>query len=159
MNGNVHKVLRVNAVEEQTDYRNAIAEILRNIQNDFDITLLEISEIIDVSLGTVSNAANKKNDLNAIYLKRLGKAFGAAALDPYARLYDGRNLELDGPEGVDVLPTLNMASYRISTARSPTSEGGTVETLRERLGYLPDLRRAQREIGALISEIEARKAA
>lgn len=152
-------VLRVNAVEEQSDYRSAVAEILRNIQSDHRVTLQEIAETIDVSLGTVSNAANKKAELNAIYLKRLGHAYGVHHLDPYARLAGGRCLPVAADGEADVLPVLNMAAYRVSSARTASSPGGTVETLKEQLDYLPDLRRLRRDVEALICRIEAREKA
>lgn len=152
-------VLRVNRVEEQADYSEAIAEILRRILADFETTLLEIAEKIDVSLGTISNAFNKKAILNPIYLKRLGQVYGVHALDPYAALIGGRVVPLEAEGAADVLPVITLASHRIATARSPSSPGGHVETLREQLGYLPELRRLQREVDALICRIEQRKAA
>lgn len=152
-------VLRVNAVEEQADYRDAIAEILRNVQSDHRVTLAEIAEKIDVSLGTISNAANKKADLSSIFLNRIGRVFGPDALDPYARLAGGRIVAASAEGDADVLPILTMAAHRVSTARCPTSPGGISETLGEQLGYLPDLRRLHREIGALICRIEDRRAA
>lgn len=150
-------VLRVNAVEEQADYREAVAEILRNVQHDHKVTLQDIADTIDVSLGTVSNAANKKADLNPIYLKRMGEAFGPHALDPYARLMGGRVIAIEMGGETDVLPILLAASQQIAIARSPSSEAGVVETLREQLGYLPELRRVRREADAEIARIEARR--
>ncbi len=70
------KVLRINCAEEQTDYRNAVARVLLNVQRDFDLTLQDIAEKIDVSLGTISNASNKRNDLSPLYVQRLGRVFG-----------------------------------------------------------------------------------
>jgi len=154
-----NNVLRVNTVEEQTAYRNAVAEILRVVQADHTTTLLEISERIGVSLGTISNAANKKCDLNALYLKRIGEAYGPHHLSPYAALAGGRVVARDPESTTDILPTLTMATHHIAMARAPHSEGGVAETLREQLGYLPELRRLYRELGALICQIEARKEA
>ena len=150
-------VLRVNGVEEQADYREAVAQILRDIQTDHKVTLREVAETIDVSLGTISNAANKQADLNPIYLKRLGKVFGAHHLDPYVALAGGRVVARQHESEGDVLPFLTMASHRVASARCPTSPAGAVETLREQLEYLPDLRRTYRELGALICRIEERK--
>ncbi len=150
-------VLRVNAVEEQADYREAVAEILRNVQSDHKVTLAEIAEKIDVSLGTISNAANKKADLSSIFLNRIGRMFGPDALDPYARLAGGRIVAVQANGDADVLPILTMVSHRVAAARCPTSPGGTAEILAEQLGYLPDLRRLHRELGALICRIEDRR--
>lgn len=150
-------VLRLNAVEEQTRYRRAVAEIISNVQRDFGLTDIEFAEEIDVSSGTIANARNKRVDLNALYLKRIGQQFGVSYLDPYAKLSGGRYVPLEPARSADVLPMMTMATHRIASARSPESEGGTVETLREQLGMLPDLRRLYRELGALICGIEARR--
>jgi transcriptional regulator with XRE-family HTH domain len=152
-------VLRVNTVEEQADYRKAVAEILITIQSDHRVTLQEVAERIDVSLGTISNAANKKADLGAIYLNRLGRVYGVHHLDPYARLAGGRCLPVAADGEADVLPVLNMAAYRVSSARTSSSPGGVAETLKEQLDYLPDLRRLRRDVEALICRIEAREKA
>lgn len=150
-------VLRVNVVEEQALYRDAVAEILRNVQSDHQVTLQDIASAIDVSLGTVSNAANKKADLNSIYLNRIGRQYGVHHLDPYARMMGGRCIPIETDGESDILPALTLATHQIAFARSPSSDGGVVETLREKLGYLPDLRRARREIDAEIARIEARR--
>jgi hypothetical protein len=150
-------VLRVNAAEEQASYRNAVAEILRRIQSDHEVTLLDIAERIDVSLATISNAANKKSDLNSIYLGRLGKHFGASTLDPYLRTIGVRGVPLDPPNVKDVLPFIQRAALRIAEARDPASPCGPVETLKEQADYLPDLRALLAEVGSLICRIEARR--
>jgi transcriptional regulator with XRE-family HTH domain len=152
-------VLRVNDAEERTRYREAVAESLRTVMVDHGVTLLEIAEQIGVSLGTISNAANKKADLTAVYLGRLGAHYGASAIDPFARIMGGRFVPLEPDASGDVLPFITLASYRVSQARSPASPGGTAETLTEQLDMLPDLRRLYRELGAAIAQIEARKAA
>lgn len=151
-------VLRVNAVEEREEYRDAVAEILRNVQHDHQVTLLDIADRIDVSLGTISNAANKKADLCAPFLKRIGKAFGVSSLDPYVRSIGGRVMPTEADGAVDILPTILNTGHQIATARTASSPGGIIETLSEKLGYLPELRRLRRETDALINKIEAEAA-
>ncbi len=152
-----NNVLRVNEAEEETAYREAVAEIVRNIVADFGVTLVEIAEKIGVSLGTISNAFNKKGKLSPLFLNRLGVVYGVHHLDPYARLAGGRMVPIDPNGGEDILPGLHLVGMHISQARTASSPGGTVETLREQLGYLPYLRRHLREVEALIHAIEARK--
>ena len=108
-------VLRVNSVEEQTAYRSAVARVLVNIQRDYDVTLQEIAEKVDVSLGTISNAANKRNDLSPIYVQRLGKVFGPQVLNPVARLYGGRIVPLVTEER-DPLPSLSASAQSTRSA-------------------------------------------
>jgi transcriptional regulator with XRE-family HTH domain len=153
MSAKSYSRLHANAVEEQTAYRTAVARVLLNIQQDYGCTLQDIAEAIDVSLGTISNAANKKCDLNPIYQQRLGKVFGPAMLDPLARLYGGRVTASDAAER-DALPSLAATVHRIAIARSPDSPGGVAETHCELLAMMPDLRAAQAAIGAMIARGE-----
>ncbi len=152
-----NNVLRVNAVEELNDYLEAVAEILRNVQNDHKVTLLEIAEATDVSLGTISNAANKKGAINAMYLSRIGKVYGVEQLDPYAKIAGGQIIARQPDHRGDILPTLTLVAHTKALHRCPSSEGGTAETLREQLSQLSDLRRLRREIDSEISAIEARR--
>lgn len=152
-----NNVLCVNDAQETEDYREAVAEILRRVQADHHITLTDIAGHTGISFGTISNAANKKGDLTARYLRRLGKRYGCHYLDPYAGLADGRMVPNTPDGGSDILPGLMTVGSYIAQARSPVSEAGISESLREQLGYLPYLRRHLREVEALIHSIEARK--
>jgi hypothetical protein len=152
MTGRPFSVLRVNAVEEQERYRSAIARVLVNVQHEYGVTLAEIAEAIDVSLGTISNAANKKADLSSLYRDRLAKVFGGHVLNPVAALHGSQIVPLHGREG-DVLPLLTRASMRIAEARCPSSDGGAVETHREKLAYLPVIEKLQADLAALAVEI------
>ncbi len=142
-------VLRVNGVEETADYRKAVSRILANLQRDHDLTLLDIAERIDVSLGTVSNAANRKADLSPTYVQRLGKVFGPEVLNPIAALSGGRIVPLETDEA-DALPSLSASVHRLAVAQSSTSPGGQSITHGELLAMLPELRAAVASINALI---------
>lgn len=145
-------VLRVNSVEETERCRSAIARVILNIQQEYGLTHQQIAEAIDVSLGTISNAANKKADLSSIYRDRLAKVFGGHVLNPVAALHGSQIVPLHGREG-DVLPLLTRASMKIAEARCPSSDGGTVETHREKLAYLPVIEKLQADLAALAVEI------
>jgi transcriptional regulator with XRE-family HTH domain len=148
-----YKRLHVNSVEESNDLRVAIARVLVDVQHDYGLTLHEIAEALDVSLGTISNAANKKCDLSSVYRDRIGKVFGVEYLNPIARLIGGRMVPDEGSD-LDVLPPLSASIHRIAVARSPDSEGGEVVTHRELLAMVPDLRAASLAINALIAKAE-----
>lgn len=152
-----NNVLRVNAVEERTAYEDAVHEILCRVISENGATLVQIAEKIDVSLGTISNAFNKKAALNPLYLNRLGIAYGPHILDPFAKLCGARFVPLEVQVERDVLPFLQRASLRIAEARDPASPGGTREILKEKLDYLADLRAVVKEAGALICQIEAER--
>jgi transcriptional regulator with XRE-family HTH domain len=142
-------VLRVNPVEEQTAYRNAVARVLTSIQAEHDVTLLDIAERIGVSLGTISNAANKKNDLCRTFINRLGQAFGGSALDPIHRLYGVRAAPLEADESADALPSTTAAIHKLALARSPTGPGGDRITHGELLDMEAEIDAAIRALTAL----------
>lgn len=150
-------VLCVNDAQETEDYREAVAEAIRRIMGDHHNTLTDIASETGISFGTISNAFNKKADLSAKYLRRLGKRYGCHYLDPYAGLADGRMVPTATNGDSDILPSLMVVGTHIAQARSPQSEGGVSETLREQLAYLPYLRRHLREVESLVHSIEARK--
>lgn len=150
-------VLRVNSVEERADYQEAVAEILRGVLASHKTTLLQIAEDIDVSLGTISNAANKKGVLNAIYLKRLGQKFGVKALGPYAELCGGRMVPIEVDPGANALPSASAAVHRLCVATAPDSPGGTALTHTELLEIEPIIDDAIRALSALkVRAIEIR---
>ena len=148
-------VLRENSVEEQTTERGAVVQILLDIQRHEGVTLLDIAERIDVSLGTISNTANKKTDLCRTYLKRLGKMFGGHYLDPFHALYGIRSIPLEPGNVCDILPLLTRAASTIAEARDPQGHGGGRVTHREKLGMLPELERLQAELAKAICDIQS----
>lgn len=152
-------VLRVNAVEERESFREAVAEMLRRIQAEHQVTLLEIAEKIDVSLGTISNAANKQNNLCGAYISRLAQVFGPHVLDPFAALCGGRVVPLEVLPTRDILPFIARANLKVAEARDHDGPGGVREIHTEKAGYLPDLRSLRRELDLLICQIEGELAA
>lgn len=158
-------VLRVNKAEEQADYMEAVAEVLRRIQAEHvghdrkPITLHEIAEAVDITLTTISLAANKRTVLNTLYLNRLGKRFGPHTLDPVANLSGGRMIPLEVSVQRDVLPFVARVGLKIAVARSPEGPGGVREIHTEKAGYLPDLRALRKELDCLIHQIETEIAA
>ena len=153
-----NSVLRVNCVEETACYRNAVTQIILNVQRETGDTHIDIAERIDVSVGTISNAANKKSDLNPLYLARLGKVYGCQFLNPYVALFGGC-VEPLGAADADPMPALTKAAYELAVIRSPDSQGGTSETLSELSGILPTLENAQADVTAKIVSIKRRLAA
>lgn len=153
MNAMAANVLRVNASEETTLYRKAVAAILIDIQTETDLTLHDIAETIGVSLGTISNAANKKGDLSVTYLKRLGEAFGPEILNPYAALSGGRMVPLQ-PDDNDPMPAL----LALATALCQAKAEGKERDHRVKLAMVPDLKAAQAAITNMILQAEAFRA-
>lgn len=153
-------VLRINAAEEERLFLNAVQEVIARILAEKQgRTLIDIADRIDVDKKTISNAFNKTHRLCQMFLTRLGSAYGPHVLDPVARLSGARMVPLEVSARRDILPFIARANLRIAEARDPASPGGQVEVPQEKAGYLPDLRALQRELGALICQIETELAA
>lgn len=89
----VHKGLRNRTRLTQTSYRTAISESVKAVQGgDSD---RDIADLWGVSAGTVANARNKTNDLNAVSMLRLGERFGPSALDTVLSLIGARAVDRD----------------------------------------------------------------
>lgn len=136
-------VLRVNSAQETTDYMDAVSEIIRRLIAT-PATLIEISEAIDVSLGTISNAFNKRAVLNPIYLNRLARKFGTHVLDPFAALSGGRVIPIEADEAADALPPVSAIVHKLTLVRTP---GHPVHT--ELLGMEVEIDAAIRALTAL----------
>lgn len=147
-------VLRVNAAEERTAYRDAVAKVLTCIQSQHGITLLEIAERIDVSLGTISNAANKKCDLSPTYLNRLACSFGPSTLDPFNALSGGRVVPIEADEELDALPSTTAAIHKLAVARCKDSPGGDRITHTELLDMEQEIDAAIRALTSLKSRCD-----
>ena len=138
MSGN--NVLRLNSVEEQAAYRNAVARIIATVQRDNDLTDIDLAEKLDISVGTVSNARNRRADLSGVYLKRIGQLYGAPALDPYFALFGAKGVPIDGDPNADVLPTVACAVHQLTLVTAPASPGGATITHKELLDILQRFR-------------------
>lgn len=136
------------------EYRSAVETIIRDIQRATEDTLIDIAENIGASLGTVSNAVNRKADLNAVYLARLGQYYGGAYLNPYFALFGSQAQPLDR-KACDILPVVTRVAHKIANARDPDGPGGSTEVPQEKRGYLHDLKELQHKTAGLIAEVEA----
>lgn len=150
---NAPQVFRFDTGTEQDLYRKAVSQIIRDIQKahqNRDLCL--IADDIGISKETIHNAVNKRSDLNALYLARLGRRFGKAFLKPYHDLCEPQDGD---PPLKDILPIASLVAHKIACARDPDGPGGATEVPQERAGYLPALKQLHREVGCLIPQLEA----
>jgi hypothetical protein len=152
-------VLRVNAAEEESAFRQAVQDTIAGILAEKQgRTLIDIAETIDVSVKTISNAFNREHSLSWMFVLRMGKRFGAHHIDPVMALAGCRTTPIQPSGRRDVLPFLTRAAAKIADARDRDGPGGEHEIHSERFGYVKDLRDVVREAGALITEIDAERA-
>lgn len=152
---NAPNVLRADALAGSASYRHAVARIIDDIRHDNpQLDLVDIAEAIDASVGTISNAANKRTDLSGVYLLRIGQKFGAGYLNPCLNMAQAQAAPLDGSLASDILPMFMAVAHKVACARDPEGPGGVVEVPQEKAAYLPDLKRAVNNGATLIKEIE-----
>lgn len=118
------KVFRVNAAEEETRFRNAVAEIISKVLDENSepgnrYTLIDIAESIGVTKRTIENAANKRFDLSPTYLMRLAQRYGSHILDPFAALSGGRVIPIEADEAADALPPVSAVVHQLTLVRNP----------------------------------------
>lgn len=120
-----------------TEYRRAVAEIIRGLQLAHSLTDVDFAEKIGCSVGTIRNARNEESDLGAVFLTRIEKAFGTGSIDPYLRLAGSRSAPIDPDETADAMPKTTAAIHHLAVARSPDSPGGEAITHQELLEMEP----------------------
>lgn len=83
-------VLSNNAALHQTSYRGAVAGIINAIKSEFDESDQDVADRLGTSATTINNASNKRGDLNAVTLLRIGKEYGLHRLGPVMGLIGGK---------------------------------------------------------------------
>lgn len=153
MSNNVHNVLSFNKAKERECYRAAVKQIILDVQYKYNITLQDISDATDISIGTIINAAGEKCDLSPTLLKRIGQCFGPEMLNLYVGLFGGRIVPLQ-PSEVDPMPALAGLLHAICKARAE----GTERDHRVKLAMLPELKAAQAAITNMVLHAEELRA-
>lgn len=67
----------------------AVANVIRDIQRDHDLTDLQFAERVGVHVNTVSRARNKQTKLDMTTIARIGAVFGEQSLRPFTSLWSG----------------------------------------------------------------------
>ncbi|RJF93812.1 XRE family transcriptional regulator [Sphingomonas cavernae] len=133
------------------EYREAVATVVRRIQQQHGLSDGAFADRIGCSAGTIRNARNRTTNLDGVTLANIERIFGPGAIDPFLALAGARATPLaTSPEAGN--PTLDIvdALHRIIETQDPQSEGGTRTTPRELLAILQQLRDARGAFDALI---------
>lgn len=146
-------VLLPMACPTQKRLREAVANIIRDVQRDFKETDEQTADALGISDGTVRNARNERTDLNAVTIARIGHKYGAHYVDPYHRLYGACAQSLQTSK-TDPLAPMAESVALLCRMQSQDSDGGRNETPKEQLDALPALKEAARELYAYIASIE-----
>jgi hypothetical protein len=148
-----HNVPLPLALPTQKCLREAVANIIRDIQRDHGETDQCTADRLGISIGTVRNARNEQADLAALTIARIGAVYGCRYVDPYNALY-GATAQPRQPKGADPLPDLARAVSIICDMRRADSQGGHAETPKEQLDALPQLKATRAALDSYIASIE-----
>jgi hypothetical protein len=133
--------------------RQAVANIIRDIQRDHKESDQCTADRLGVSDGTVRNARNERADLNALTIARIGAVYGPRYVDPYNALYGATAQPLE-PNRADPLPDMARAVATLCDMRRADSDGGPTETPKEQLDALPQLKATRAALDSYIASIE-----
>lgn len=141
----------------QKSYRDAVAKIIKAIQDECDLSDAELADRLGCSGPTVANARNKRTDLSGVTLANIEREFGPAALDPFLALGGSRAVPMATAcvaEPNAMLPLAAALHALIETQRTD-SDGGSETTIAELVQRLPLLVDARTALDALIEIAES----
>lgn len=124
MNAHAPNVFCRNARVTKSTVRQAISDIIRNIQGNRSDDAL--ADILGCTGATISNARRQLTTLDAVTIAIIGDEFGVAAINPYLRVMSGRGVPLD-PEEQAIEDFCSEAGGLVATyidARHPNSPAG-----------------------------------
>jgi transcriptional regulator with XRE-family HTH domain len=130
-------------IPTQSSLRSAVACIIRDVQLQHDETDTETAEKLGVSAGTIANARNKKADLSALTIAKIGTAYGIDAVGPYHALYGA---SAHGVAASDAAPLAQLADAMAALTRASGPK--------ERLDALPILKAAAESLDAYVMSVE-----
>lgn len=124
--------------------RKAVANIIRDIQREFEETDQQTADRLGVRKNTIANARNRLTDLGALTIARIGAIYGAEFLGPYRALYE---LAAPNAVGMDSAPLEELAETMsaLCKANGPKARLDTLPTVKncaEKLnGYVAAMER------------------
>lgn len=142
------------AMPTRKDLRAALAQVVRSVQAQHQLTDEALADVLGVSDGTIRNVRNERTDLNQETIAKLGKRFGPECLDPWSACFGGRNVPKDAGEQRVSLTAITGSLHKLSIATDEDGEGGETITHRELADMLPDLKTTQRLVNSLIARAE-----
>ena len=122
--------------------REAVRNIILDIQRETGESDHETAERLGISVGTLRNARDRKNDLGALTIARIGFEYGDGAIEPYRALYQHTAKQSNVPTG----PVADALSHLV---RALDHKG--------RLDSLPACKEAHEALGAYINSLECER--
>ena len=119
--------------------REAVRNIILDIQRDTGETDHETAERLGISIGTLRNARDRKNDLGSLTIAKIGHEYGEEAVEPYHALY----ARIGRAEG---LPITELAEAVAALSRATSAKS--------RMDALPACKAAMDALGDFVTGTE-----
>jgi hypothetical protein len=146
MPGDGNTVLSNHAALHQTSYRAAVACMINGIKSEFGESDQDVADRLGTSSTTINNASNKRGDLGAVTLLRIGKEYGLHRLGPVMGLIGGKATPVEAVCTSDLHLPVGAARGQLFLAKalgdlriddSEIFEGGEdIEAAYETFGHL-----------------------
>lgn len=143
----------------QNAYRDRCADVIRRLKAEHGLTNEELGDRLGCSDETISNAENKRTNLNPVTLLNIDYEFGPGTIDPIRELSGTRGVPIGAICDSDPLPSLTASVHSIAAARAHNSPGGAVITHCELQAMVPDLRAAIKSLNWMLDRAERGEAA
>jgi hypothetical protein len=138
-----HNVLLPMLAPDTEALRRAVAAIISDLQRKHDLSDEDLALKLDVHKNTICNARNRKSDLGALTIAKIGAKFGADAVAPYHALYGA---SAHGVAASDAAPLSEVADALAALTRSAG--------LKARLDALPVVKNAAEKLVSYVVALE-----
>lgn len=143
MTDSAHNVLLPMMAPDTEALRNAVAAIISDLQRKHGLSDEDLAVKLDVHKNTICNARNRKSDLGALTIAKIGAKFGPDAVAPYNALYGAH---AHGVAASDAAPLSEVADALAALTRSAG--------LKARLDTLPVLKAATDKLVSYVVSLE-----
>lgn len=133
-------------------YRQAVKQIVLDIQAQHGLNDEELAERVGCSGPTIANARREANNLDGVTLASFEFEFGPGAIDPFMALGGARGVPQGSHCDTDANPALEIseALTAIIGTQHPDSHAGPDTSGQEAADIMVELRDARRALDALI---------
>lgn len=129
----LHNVLLPFGLPDTKSLRRAAANILRDIQREHEETDQMTADKLGVSVGTIGNIRNEKNDISSVTLARIGAIYGEEAILPYRALY-----AVDAAGNGQPMKPVALAMAALASANGPKAEMDALPAVKDAIEALTD---------------------
>jgi len=139
-------VLSNHAALHQTSYRAAVASMINAIKSEQGESDQDVADRLGTSATTINNASNKRGDLGAVTLLRIGKEYGLHRLGPVMALIGGKAASIEAVCTSDAHLPVGAARGQLFLAKAMSDQridddeiiegGGDIEAAYETFGHL-----------------------